>query len=100
MKTILVVYTQKKVVSSKELKSFKKYAFNTADDLKEGDMIASSSYNSPLQVVKVLDEAYSYYNASTGELSNKFNSTAQWEIKVLAIREEDAGIVYGSLIKQ
>ena len=63
-------------------------------------MFSSPSYNTKMQVVKILESSYNYYNASTGELSNAFNSTSQWEIRTLVIREEDEEIIYGNLIKQ
>jgi hypothetical protein len=99
MKTILVVYTNK-LLSKSEIAKAKKYSFNTSTELKEGDMFSSPSYFTYLQVVKVLDKDFKYYNASTGELSDTFNSTAQWEIRTLVIREDEEEVIYGSLIKQ
>lgn len=99
MKTILVVYTNK-LLSKSEIARAKKYSFNTSADLKEGDMFSSPSYDTNMQVVKVLDNAYKYYNASTGELSDTFNSTAQWEIRTLVIREDEEEVIYGNIIKQ
>lgn len=99
MKTILVVYTNK-LLSKLEIAKTKKYSFNTSADLKEGDMFNSPSYDTKMQVVKILEYSYKYYNTSTGELSDIFNSTSQWEIRTLVIREEDEEIIYGHLIKQ
>jgi hypothetical protein len=99
MKTILVVYTNK-LLSKSEIAKVKKYSFNTSTDLKEGDMFSSPSYDTNMQVVKVLDKDFKYYNANTGELSDTFNSTAQWEIKILVIREEEDEVTYGNLIKK
>jgi hypothetical protein len=76
----------------------KKYAFNTSDEVVVNNTITSTKYNTAMQVVRVLDNAYKYYNPSTGELSNEYTSTMQWEIKTLAIREEDDSIVYGKIV--
>lgn len=97
MKTILVVYTNRQM-SKKEIAGSKKYAFNTDSDLKEGDMISSQEYTTPMLVVKVLDEHYKYFNHATGELTNKFNSTSQWEIRTLIIREDEEMAVYAKMI--
>ena len=99
MKTVLVVYRNEKADLSK-IRRMKRYAFNSSSELKEGDMIESKDYDTNMQVVKVLDRNYKYYNAQTGELSDEFNSTAQWEIRELAIREESEEIVYGKIIKE
>jgi hypothetical protein len=52
-----------------------------------------------MQVVKVLPESHAYYNASTGELSNKYDSTSQWEIRTMLIRETEEDVVYASIVK-
>jgi len=97
MKTILVVYTDK-FLSKTEIAKTKKYSFNTSAELKEGDMFSSPSYATKMQVVKILQNSYKYYNASTGELSDTFNSTSQWEIRTLVIREEEEEVIYGTLL--
>ena len=100
MKTILVVYTHSKL-NKKEANRKKKYAFNHEGDLKLGDLFTSGDYDSPMQVVKILDKAHTYFNRSTGEMSDTFNSTDQWDIRTLVIREEDEGdIVYGTKVKE
>jgi hypothetical protein len=95
MKTILVIYTNSKLESKKDIAKNKRYSFNTESDVKEGDLIKTQEYSTNLQVVKVLPEAFKYYNASTGELSNEFKSTLDWEIRRLEIREEDEEIIFG-----
>ena len=98
-KTVIVVYTNRKLKKA-EIGKAKKYAFNSSFDLKEGDMINSPSYETNMQVVKVLDKPHKYYNASTGELSEAYSSTSQWEIRDLIIREEtEEEVIYGTLIK-
>ena len=63
-------------------------------------MINSPSYETNMQVVKVLDKSHKYYNASTGELSDAYSATSQWEIRDLIIREEtEEEVIYGTLIK-
>ena len=99
MKTILVIYTNAKSVKKSEIARYKKYSFNTEADLEVGDIIKSPQYNTNMMVVKILPRVYKYYNRSTGKLSNTFNSTNQWEIRPLVLREEDEMTVYGSLIK-
>lgn len=97
-KTILVVYTNEKV-TAKEAARMKRYAFNTIAPVKVGDMLQSPEYSTKMQVVKILEKAHKYYNASTGELSDKFNSTTQWEIRDFIIREDSETAVYGKIIK-
>lgn len=98
MVTILCVYTNTQVTSNKEIGKLKKYSFNTSSDLKEGDMISTKEYSTNLQVVKVLPKAFKYFNGSTGEMSDEFNSTSQWLIRTLDIREEDEEIIIGKKI--
>jgi len=98
MKTIIIVYTAKKL-SEADKRKLKKYAFNTEADLKVGDVLESQSYGSPMQVIKVLEEKYDFYNASTGELSNSYNSTSQWEILDMVIQEKNNRTVYASIRK-
>jgi hypothetical protein len=97
MKTILVVYSNK-AVSKSDISRMKKYSFNTSSELKEGDIIETKEYETNLVVVKILDRAYIYYNGSTGELSDTFNSTSQWTIRTLEIRDEEEEIIYGKKI--
>lgn len=99
MKTILVCYTSKKLVKG-DVHKYKKYAFNSKSDIKEGDLIDSPNYDTQMRVVKVLDKSFTYYNASTGELNDDFNSTSQWEIRELIIREDTEDVVYGNIVKE
>lgn len=96
-KTILVVYTNDKV-GAKEAGRLKRYAFNTVANVKVGDMLQSPEYTTKMQVVKILDKAHKYYNASTGELGDKFNSTSQWEIRDFIIRNDSETAVYGKIL--
>jgi hypothetical protein len=98
MKTILVVYTNRQM-SKKEIAGAKKYAFNTDSDLEVGEIISSQEYTTPMMVVKVLDESYQYFNFATGELTNEFNSTSQWEIRTLIIREDEEMAIYAKRIQ-
>lgn len=98
MKTILVIYTSSKIIGSKNLRNKKHYAFNTSSELNVGDMLDSSEYDSNMQVTKVLDKSFKYFNASTGELSDEFTSTAQHEIASLEVREDDENVVYATKI--
>jgi hypothetical protein len=86
-------------MSKKEIAGAKKYAFNTDSDLKVGEIISSQEYTTPMMVVKVLDESYQYFNFATGELTNKFNSTSQWEIRTLIIREDEEMAIYAKRIQ-
>jgi len=98
MITILVVYSDRTLKKS-EIAKAKKYAFNTDAPLKVGDMIKSNSYNNAMQVVRLLDKCFKFYNGTTGKLSNEFDSTNQWEIRELIIREENDDVIYGQIIK-
>ena len=100
MKVILVVYTNVdlslKQVSDKKLQ---KYAFRTEEDLKVGDIISSKAYTSTMQLVGVIDNDYSYYNAMTGELRNDINSTRCYPIKKIVLREDDELTVYAMKVE-
>ena len=99
MKTILVVYTNKITpLSVKEIAGLRKYAFNTKSNLEFGSIISSPEYSTNMVVVKILEDSFKYYNSATGELSNDFTSTLQWEVRTLAIRNEEETVVYGKLL--
>ena len=99
MKTILVVYTNKIApLSTKEISGLKTYAFNTESELNFGSIISSPDYDTNMVVVKILDKSYKYYNSATGELSDDFTSTLQWEVRKLVIRTEEETAVYGKLL--
>ena len=85
-----------KQVSDKKLQ---KYAFWTEEDLKVGDIISSKAYTSTMQVVDVIDNDYSYYNAMTGELRNDINSTRCYPIKKIVLREDDELTVYATKVE-
>lgn len=97
MNTIIVVYTPNKA-SDASIAKKAKYAFNTNCSVQVGDILESSSYNDYMQVVKVLDRSYIYYNKHTGELSDEYTSTGQWHIKELVLREENPEVVYASRV--
>lgn len=101
MKTILVVYTDEKL-SVKEInnKKMKKYCFKTDNDVKEGDILKSSSYTTNMVVTDVIEENYKYYNKENGELTNIINSTNCYPIKEIVLREEDENIIYASKITE
>lgn len=98
MKTILVIYSNQRVTDQARLRQLKYYAFNTDSEISEGDMLFSQSYDTRMQVVKVLDKAYKYYNNSTGDLSDNFTSTAQREVALLQLREDESNVVYAKKI--
>ncbi len=100
MKTILVVYSNNKSLTKNQVNAMKHYAFNTESDLKVGDVIVSSAYDTAMHIVRVLEDSFKYYNATTGELTDKFTSTSLREVKTLVIREDDVDTVYGSIVKQ
>lgn len=96
MKTILVIYTDTKII----VPNYKKrYAFNTEANLKEGDMIKSPDYETNMQVVKILDKAYIFFNKVTGELTDEFNNANQYTIRELKLFNEEKNVVYASIIK-
>ena len=73
MKTIKVIFTNDKLPLSLALKK-KQYSFNVNENVKEGDLLTSDSYNAKLQVTKVHEEYYRYYYPGTGVLTNGFNN--------------------------
>lgn len=97
MKTIFVIYTNKKLDENNHIK---RYCFNIKDDIKLNDMIKSNNYSSAMQVVSILPKTYIYYNDATGELSNELNSTLQREIRTIEIREDNDKVIYGKLLNE
>lgn len=85
-KTIIVVFTAAKLTKAESGK-LKRYAFNTSSEVKEGEMLQSDQYTTSMQVVMVLEKSFKYYNITTGDLSNDYSSSRQYEIKYLAIVE-------------
>lgn len=98
-KTILVVFNYDKLDAT-QLRQAKKYSFNTESDLREGDILKSPEYDTRMHVVKVLDKAYSYFNKTTGELSDEFTSSAQWTLRDLELREEKKDVAYCTLVER
>lgn len=95
MKTIFVIFTKE---LNPNVNKFKKYTFNTSDEVKVGDIIASPNYETPIYVSDVLDKSYSYVNLSTGELKDKINNSLDRPIRTLKLVDSD-DIIYGTLIK-
>lgn len=98
MKTIIVIYTNNRINSTKEVNSKPKYSFNTEAALKVGDIIKSSQYSSNMQVVSVLDKCYRYVNCKTGDLSMECNSTNCFAIRELVIQDKEENRIYGTLV--
>lgn len=98
--TAIVIYTNTKVTETSKIGQYKKYSFNVNTDLvKVGDLIKSSTYDTCIQVVKLMPKKYNYFNGATGELSNVYNATTQWDIRPLEIREDVDNTVYGKIVK-
>ena len=98
MKTIIVIYTNNRINSSKEVNSKPKYSFNTEADLKVGDIIKSSQYSSNMQVIAILDKCFNYVNCKTGDLAMECNSTNCFAIRELVIQDKEENKIYGTLI--
>lgn len=97
MKTIIVIYTNEKLNLLSEIGKKKKYAFNTDSEVEVGDLIKSEAYDTNMQIVKILGKTHKYFNASTGELSDEYNSTLQWEIRKMIISDKlDEEVVFAS----
>lgn len=94
-KTFLVIYTNAKVA---DVGYQKRYAFNTSDELNEGDLLKSPQYDTNMQVVKVLDKAYKYFNRVTGKLSDRYSNSNQFEIRDLVLGTP-SNVVYATVIK-
>lgn len=94
MKTIFVVFS-----NTTPQKYDKRYCFNTDSDLKVGDVIKSPNYTTNLVVVETLNKRFSYFNRTTGELSDEITSTSDFPILELKVGEQDSSIVYGTLVK-
>lgn len=85
-KTILVVYTDTKL-NTKQIGAKKRYCFVTASEVEVGDMIEFSNYDTPMQVVEVIDQEFKYYNSATGDMTNELTSTNQWKIREIVLME-------------
>jgi hypothetical protein len=96
MKTILVVYSNERVDASTT--KLKRYAFNTEADVEVGDVLGSNAYDTMMVVVKVLEEKFNFYNASTGELSKDLKNTKAFEIKTLKIVDGFEDVVYATKV--
>lgn len=81
--TVLVCYSDTPL--NDRGRGMKKYAFNTSSKVKVGDRINSPSYNTPMEVVRVLGTKYRYYCTTTGKLSHRLTHTQMWEIRDLKI---------------
>ena len=86
-KTIFVIYTHVPVTKDK-VASFKRYAFNTNFDVREGDVIHCPTYDTPMQVTDVLSRRFTFYDRSNGSLSDECTSTNQFLIRQLEVNEE------------
>ena len=86
MKTILVIYTNTKMANSGYTK---RYCFKTDNDVKLGDMLSSKAYDTPMQVVKILNKDYKYFNKVTGDMSNIYSNSNQYEIRSIKILAKD-----------
>lgn len=94
LRTILVVYSDI-AVDAKKATTMKKYAFNTLENVKVGDRIASDAYDTGMVIVEVLEEAFRYYNFVTGELTNVMNNTKLGLIRNMKILDEvDVNTIY------
>ena len=99
MKTILVVYSDVKKKDVSEYGYMKRYAFNTSSKVKVGEMIKSDAYTTPMVVVKVLDECFTYFNRVTGDLSNSLTNSNLFEIKELKVAKNMGNVVLAKKIK-
>lgn len=87
--TVLVIYTDEFLPELEACRK-KKYAFNVVKgDIKKGDFLKSHNYDTCIQVVTELDEAYTYVNRATGELSDGIKNTNDLPIRMLKIADED-----------
>ena len=76
MKTIFVVFAEEKAIfyqkkrhlTPEEIAERKPYAYNTNADLKEGDLLNPKMGTHLLQVVRVMDEYFTWYNTKSDEL--------------------------------
>jgi hypothetical protein len=100
MKTIIVIYTNSRINKKSDIGRRKKYSFNTSGDVLVGDMLNSHTYDTKMQVVKVLGKSHKYYNSSTGKLSNTYTSTSQWEVRTLEVRDTSEDIIYASIVSE
>lgn len=93
-KTIFVVYTTETDMNKVKSMKLHRYAFNTKEDLKVGDIIISDNYETPMVVVSVLDFVYTYVNVRTGELLNEVNSTYCYPIRMLEEKTVEEDVIY------
>lgn len=92
MKTIIVTFGD-------QSRTLKRYCFRTEADVKPGDVLRSSEYDSDIHVVFVLDKDYKYYHDATGDMSNEITSTHQWPIKTIQVTEKKDNVIYAHIVK-
>lgn len=95
MKTIFVIFTNE---LNPNVNKFKKYTFNTSDEVKVGDIITSPNYETPMYISDILDKSYNYVNLPTGELKNEISSSCDRPIRILKLVDSD-NIIFGTLFK-
>lgn len=98
MKTILVIYTNTPI-KKENVGYTKRYAFNTSSEVKEGDMLKSPNYDTKMQVVKVLDTSFKYFNRTTGELSDTFLNSNQYEIREMKLTDNLQDVILASKVE-
>lgn len=100
MKTFIGIYTATQVTDPAELAKAKAYSFNSESDLTVGDMIKSSRYSKPIQVIEILDECFEFFNVKTGDMSNELTSPDQFPIKRVEVVEVEDETIYGIIINK
>lgn len=96
MKTILVIYTNKKL-DTKQVEEFVKdnkvYAFVTNSKVKVGDHFESTAYTTAMQCVEVLNKSYKFFHKKTGMLGNKKLSILWGDVKEIEIKPKIKQVV-------
>lgn len=90
MKTILVTYPNTKKTKSGKLKKVKyptQYAYRVAKQskLKPGCIISAPNKKTKLEVTRVIDKEFKFFNNITGDLTQECNNSNSFEIMKLPI---------------
>jgi hypothetical protein len=92
-RTVLVVYTYEKL-TKRAAQTSKRYAFNTASDVRVGMHLKTDAYDTPIQIVEVMPKAYKYIDVFSGALSDRrAPTTKQYEIREIEVIDKRPGSI-------
>lgn len=94
MKTFLAIFTETKLNHPSNRR--KRYAFNTDDDIKVGDLIKCNLYHQPIQVTRIIRHYKKWYDPTNGKLTNSPHGDCEMirSIRILDPQKEKTIVGY------